>query len=79
MAPSVFAQIAGLVLFVVLVAAAWAARTAWTRAMQRRVWRSADRPLPGRTRNEAGGSRYEPPPVRHNAGHFRPSRGRASW
>lgn len=54
MTPGAPAQIAGLVLFVLLVAAAAVVgRWLYLRWLTRRVRAAAERPLPGRTRNQA--------------------------
>lgn len=51
MTPPFWSQAAGLLLFVVLVAAAIAGRRLYLRVVTRRVRAAADRPLPGRTRD----------------------------
>ncbi len=50
-APSMQGQVAGLLLFVALVAVLVAARRVYLHVLRRRVLRVLERPLPGRTRD----------------------------
>jgi hypothetical protein len=54
MPPQVWSQVLGLLLFVLLVLALRAAHRAFTAVAARRLYRMADRPLPGRTRDLTG-------------------------
>lgn len=51
MAPPVWSQVLGLLLFVLVVAVAVGVHRAYVAVVRRRVYRAAVRPLPGRTRD----------------------------
>lgn len=77
-APTLTAEVGGLVLFLALVITIAAVHRVVRRRRLRQRWAATGRRLAAQTRNAAPSAGYEPPPRRHNAGLYRGAHERAS-